>query len=80
MAANALGRHLALAGFMGAGKTTLGREVARRLGRPFVDLDHQVEHETGTAIEDIFARDGESGFRLIEARVAASYSTGPSRR
>ena len=72
MAANALGRHLALAGFMGAGKTTLGREVARRLGRPFVDLDHEIERETGTTIEDIFARDGESGFRLIETRVAAS--------
>ena len=54
MAANALGRHLALAGFMGAGKTTLGRDVARRLGRPFVDLDHQIEHETGTTIVFLF--------------------------
>jgi shikimate kinase / 3-dehydroquinate synthase len=72
MAANALGRHLALAGFMGAGKTTLGREVARRLERPFLDLDHEIERETGATIEDLFARDGESGFRLIEAGVAAS--------
>ena len=72
MAANALSRHLALAGFMGAGKTTLGREVARRLRRPFVDLDHQIELDTGTTIEDLFARDGESGFRTIEAAVAAS--------
>src|SRR4051794_40486425 len=72
MAANALGRHLALAGVMGAGKTTLGRDVARRLGRPFLDLDHEIERETGTTIEDIFARDGEPGFRLTEARVAAS--------
>jgi len=72
MAANALGRHLALAGFMGAGKTTLGRDVARRLGRPFVDLDQEIERETGATIEDIFARDGESGFRVVEAGVAAS--------
>jgi shikimate kinase/3-dehydroquinate synthase len=72
MAANALDRHLALAGFMGAGKTTLGREVARRLARPFIDLDHEIEREAGTSIEDIFARDGESGFRTIEATVAAA--------
>jgi shikimate kinase / 3-dehydroquinate synthase len=72
MAANALGRHLALAGFMGAGKTTIGREVARRLDRPFVDLDHEIEREAGATIEDLFARDGEPGFRLIEAGVAAS--------
>jgi shikimate kinase / 3-dehydroquinate synthase len=72
MAANALGRHLALAGFMGAGKTTIGREVARRLDRPFVDLDHEIEREAGATIEDLFARNGESGFRLIEAGVAAS--------
>ena len=39
---NALGRHLALAGFMGSGKTTVGEEVARRLGRPFLDLDREV--------------------------------------
>src|SRR3954454_11539515 len=77
MAANALGRHLALAGFMGAGKTTLGREVARRLERPFLDLDHEIERETGATIEDLFARDGESGFRLIEAGVAASMLDGP---
>ncbi len=72
MAANALGRHLALAGFMGAGKTTLGRDVARRLARTFIDLDHEIERVTGRSIEDIFARDGESGFRTIEASVAAS--------
>ena len=77
MAANALNRHLALAGFMGAGKTTLGEEVARRLRRPFVDLDHQIEREAGTTIEELFARDGEPGFRVIEERVAASVLEGP---
>ena len=59
MAAHALNRHLALAGFMGAGKTTLGEEVARRLQRSFVDLDHEIERQTGSSIEELFARDGE---------------------
>src|SRR3954451_18239117 len=77
MAANALGRHLALAGFMGAGKTTLGRDIARRLGRPFLDLDHEIERETGTTIEDIFAGGGGAGLGRIEARVAASVLDGP---
>ena len=72
MAPNALNRHLALAGFMGAGKTTLGREVARRLRRRFVDLDHEIERETGASIEELFARDGEAGFREMEERVAAT--------
>ena len=72
MAANALSRHLALAGFMGAGKTTLGEQVARRLRRQFVDLDHEIERRTGATIDELFARDGEPGFREIEATVAAS--------
>ena len=63
VAANALSRHLALAGFMGAGKTTLGEEVARRLRRPFVDLDREIERQAGATIEELFARDGEAGFR-----------------
>ena len=72
MAPHALARHLALAGFMGAGKTTLGEEVARRLQRRFVDLDHEIERQTGFTIEELFARDGEQGFRAIEESVAAT--------
>jgi len=63
---NALGRHLALIGFMGAGKTTLGEEVARRLGRPFRDLDREIEAAEGP-IANIFAGRGESAFRRLEA-------------
>jgi len=72
VAANALNHHLALAGFMGAGKTTLGEEVARRLRRRFVDLDHEIEQQTGATIEELFARDGEPGFRAIEETISAS--------
>jgi shikimate kinase / 3-dehydroquinate synthase len=72
VAANALSRHLALAGFMGAGKTTLGEEVARRLGRRFVDLDVEIERETGATVEQIFARDGEPAFRATEEAIAAA--------
>jgi 3-dehydroquinate synthetase/shikimate kinase len=68
---HALGCHLALAGFMGAGKTTIGTEVARRLGRPFVDLDHEIERRTGSAVADLFAASGEAGFRAVEEETAA---------
>ena len=76
MAANGLNRHLALAGFMGAGKTTLGQQAARRLRRRFVDLDREIERVAGATIEELFARDGEAGFRELEARVAASVLDG----
>lgn len=71
---SALGRHLALAGFMGAGKTTVAAEVADRLDRPFVDLDAELERRTGRTIVDLFA-DGEAGFREIEAQIAADVLT-----
>jgi shikimate kinase/3-dehydroquinate synthase len=63
---NALGRHIALVGFMGAGKTSFGREVAARLRRPFLDLDKAIEERAGKSIADLFADRGESGFRAIE--------------
>ncbi len=67
---NALGRHLALAGFMGSGKTTVGASVAGRLGRRFVDLDDEIEARAGAAIADLFAARGEAGFRELEEEVA----------
>jgi len=64
--AHALDRHLVLVGFMGAGKSTVGAEVARRLGRPFVDVDDELEHAHG-AIAELFETRGEAAFRELEA-------------
>jgi shikimate kinase/3-dehydroquinate synthase len=77
LAENALNRHLALVGFMGAGKSTLGREAADRLGRLFVDLDGRIEEETGATVAELFAAHGEPGFREIEARVVREALAAP---
>ena len=51
---------------MGAGKSTVGEEVARRLGRPFVDLDRELETETASSIPELFEARGEPVFRELE--------------
>ena len=58
-------------GLMGAGKTTVGRAVARRLERPFFDSDHEIEARTGARIPVIFEMEGEAGFRDRESQVIA---------
>jgi len=58
-----------LVGFMGTGKTTVGRELARRLKRCFADLDDLIELKEGRVIRDIFAQSGEPYFRRIEKEV-----------
>lgn len=68
------GRNLVLIGLMGAGKTTVGRVLAERLGRPFVDTDAMVEAETGRSIPDIFEQDGERAFRALEAEAVRHVS------
>ena len=55
-----------LMGFMGAGKTTVGKALAARLGWPFVDLDDDVEATAGRSVRDIFASQGEGEFRRLE--------------
>jgi shikimate kinase len=66
--------NLFLVGLMGAGKTTIGRLLARRLKRPFYDSDHEVEHRCGVEIAVIFDIEGEAGFRMRESQVVAELS------
>jgi shikimate kinase len=65
------GRPLVLVGMMGAGKTTVGRRLANRLGRRFIDSDEEVEKAAGMSIEDIFKLHGEDDFRAGEVKVIA---------
>jgi shikimate kinase / 3-dehydroquinate synthase len=73
---NALDRHVALVGFMGAGKTTLGERLAQRLDRRFVDVDRAVEAH-GLGIAQLFAERGETEFRLAEALEVRKALEGP---
>lgn len=59
--------NLVLTGFMATGKTRVGQEVAQRLGRPFIDMDAEIEIRAGKSIPRLFAEDGEATFRQMEA-------------
>jgi shikimate kinase/3-dehydroquinate synthase len=65
--AHALDQHVALIGFMGAGKTTLGSAVAERLGRRLVDVDQELERSLRRTIPELFEERGEAEFRELEA-------------
>ncbi len=58
-----------LAGFMGTGKSTIGRLLAARLRRPFMDMDDLIEARAGKPISRIFAEDGEPAFRALEREI-----------
>lgn len=64
-------RPIVLVGLMGAGKSTVGRRLANRLGMPFVDADAEIERASGLSIVEIFERFGEAHFRDGERRVIA---------
>ena len=65
------GRPIVLVGMMGAGKTTVGRRLANRLGRHFTDSDEEIEKAAGMSIDDIFRLHGETDFRAGEVKVIA---------
>jgi shikimate kinase/3-dehydroquinate synthase len=66
--------NIVVTGFMGTGKTTVGREVARRLDRSFVDMDAEIEVRAGKSIPRVFAEDGEAAFRQMEATLCEELS------
>lgn len=73
-------KNIVLIGFMGCGKTTIGRVLARMLNSPFVDVDHLIEEKAGMPISRIFAERGEEFFRLIEGAVLQELAApGPPR-
>ena len=72
-------RSIVLVGLMGAGKSTVGRRLAKRLDLPFVDADAEIEQAAGLAVAEIFERFGEPYFRDGERRVIARLLDGPPR-
>lgn len=63
--------HLYLIGYRGSGKSTVGRLLAQRLSRPYVDSDDLIESESGMSIKDIFANHGELWFRDLESKIVS---------
>lgn len=62
-----MSNNIFLIGLMGAGKTTIGRALAKKLNRPFFDSDHEIEARTGATVSTIFEIEGEASFRKREA-------------
>ena len=64
-----------LVGMPGSGKSVVGRELAGRLGVPFVDLDEEIEREAGRSVSQIFTEQGEPAFRAMEATALTKAAT-----
>ncbi len=69
-------KNIVLAGFMGTGKSTVGRIVAQQLGWRFADTDALITRRAGRSIAQIFADDGEAGFRQLEAAACCDVAAG----
>ena len=76
---NIINRPITLIGIMGAGKTTLGKRLARQLNLEFFDSDIEIEYFAGCTIKTIFERQGEQAFRNIEQKVLAQLLSGSNR-
>jgi shikimate kinase len=72
------GVNIFLVGLMGAGKTSVGKLLARRLGKTFFDSDHEIERTTGVRVAVIFDIEGEVGFRARESRMLAELAMRPN--
>ena len=67
-------KNIVLIGFMGSGKSTVGRELHHRLGYPLVDMDHVIEQRAGKPVTAIFAEEGETKFREMETSLLEELS------
>jgi shikimate kinase len=74
-----MGENIILAGFMGTGKTTVGKALAKRLGFEFADTDDAIVRAAGKPVVDIFTDDGEERFRDLERAAVASLAAGSRR-
>lgn len=70
-------KRILLVGMMGAGKTTVGQALARRLGYPYLDSDEQVQRQSGQTVREIFEARGEAAFRALEKQALAQAVTSP---
>ena len=70
--------HIAFVGLPGSGKSTVGRHLAKRLDRPFIDSDQVIERRIGASIRDFFEQEGEEAFRDLEQTVIGELTLGES--